>query len=92
MHGRHFTFKSFMSECAVTLVVCGVDGALANKGNPLVMKGAWLQVFLPQLLLTDLEHRITSLLVRVINKQSCYMYTHCCRSVPVRAFCYQKYN
>ncbi len=62
-HGRHFTFKSYISEWAVTCVVCGVEGALATEENPLVANGAWLQVFLSHSLLNNLEHRVTTLLV-----------------------------
>ena len=45
-HGRHFTYKSFTGEQAITLVCCGVQGAFTDEEHPLAAQGPWLQVFI----------------------------------------------
>lgn len=47
MHGRHFTFKSFISHSAITIVAPSVTGTLVSKEKPYVVQGPWLQVLLP---------------------------------------------
>ena len=44
-HGRHFTFKSFTGDSAVTLVSEGVEGSLVSADRPLSAHGPWLQVW-----------------------------------------------
>lgn len=47
MHGRHFTFKSILSNTAITIVAPSVTGTLVSTENPFVVQGPWLQVLLP---------------------------------------------
>lgn len=47
MHGRHFTFKSILSNTAITIVAPSVTGTLVSQENPYVVQGPWLQVLLP---------------------------------------------
>ncbi|KAJ8664546.1 hypothetical protein QAD02_006208 [Eretmocerus hayati] len=46
LHGRHFTYKSIISQSAVTLVAPTVTGTFVSKDRPYVMQGTWLQVLL----------------------------------------------
>ncbi|XP_076295954.1 suppressor of fused [Lasioglossum baleicum] len=48
MHGRHFTFKSILSNTAVTIVAPTVTGTLVSREKPYVVQGPWLQVLLPE--------------------------------------------
>ena len=58
-HGRHFTFKSFAGDVAITFVCAGVQGAFADERHLYAAHGPWLQVFLrPEffdLFLADVE-------------------------------------
>ena len=45
-HGRHFTFKSFAGDVAITFVCAGVQGAFADERHLYAAHGPWLQVFL----------------------------------------------
>ena len=58
-HGRHFTFKSFAGDSAVTFVSEGVEGSLVGVDRPLSAHGPWLQVWVdPQhtdKILADIE-------------------------------------
>lgn len=47
MHGKHFTFKSVVSNSAVTIVAPSVTGTFVSKEKPYVIQGPWLQVLLP---------------------------------------------
>ena len=44
-HSRHFTFKSFTGDSAVTFVSEGVEGSIVNADKPLSAHGPWLQVW-----------------------------------------------
>ena len=61
-HGRHFTFKSFTGDSAVTLVSEGVEGSLVSADRPLSAHGPWLQVWVdPQhtdKMLADIEETL----------------------------------
>ncbi|KAL7299854.1 hypothetical protein TKK_0007186 [Trichogramma kaykai] len=46
MHGRHFTFKSFITNAAITFVASTVSGAIATTENPYVFQSPWLQILL----------------------------------------------
>ncbi|XP_020281845.1 suppressor of fused homolog isoform X2 [Pseudomyrmex gracilis] len=48
MHGRHFTFKSIVSNSAVTIVAPSVTGTFVSKEKPYVVQGPWLQVLLSE--------------------------------------------
>lgn len=48
MHGRHFTFKSILSNYAITIVAPTVTGTLVTRQKPYVVQGPWLQVLLPE--------------------------------------------
>lgn len=58
-HGRHFTFKSFAGDVAITFVCAGVQGTFADERHPYAAHGPWLQVFLGSeffdLFLADVE-------------------------------------
>lgn len=58
-HGRHFTFKSFAGDVAITFVCTGVQGTFADERHPYAAHGPWLQVFLGSeffdLFLADVE-------------------------------------
>jgi len=46
-HGYHFTFKSILSESAVTFVVSAVAGTLVSPDKPFAAQGGqWLQVLI----------------------------------------------
>lgn len=53
-HGRHFTFKSVLSETAITLVASSVTGTLVDVEHPYVAQGAWLQVLITDDLAQDM--------------------------------------
>ena len=46
-HGFHFTFKSILSETAVTFVVSQVSGTLVSPEKPFAAQGGqWLQILI----------------------------------------------
>ncbi|KAK2148100.1 hypothetical protein LSH36_516g01015 [Paralvinella palmiformis] len=45
-HGRHFTFKSVLSDTAITFVSSSVVGSFTDEQNPYAAHGPWLQVLL----------------------------------------------
>ena len=47
-HGRHFTYKSFTGEVAITLVCPGIHGTFADEDHPFAAQGPWLQVFISE--------------------------------------------
>ena len=53
-HGRHFTYKSFAGDLAITLVCPGVQGTFADHDHPFAARGPWLQVFVSEPLATQL--------------------------------------
>lgn len=53
-HGRHFTFKSVLSETVITLVASSVTGTLVDAEHPYVAQGAWLQVLISDDLAQDM--------------------------------------
>lgn len=53
-HGRHFTYKSFSGDLAVTLVCPGVQGTFADHTHPFAARGSWLQMFVSEPLATRL--------------------------------------
>ncbi|XP_018332053.1 suppressor of fused homolog [Agrilus planipennis] len=53
-HGRHFTFKSILTDTVITLVANSVTGTLVNSENPYVVQGPWLQVLIPDDLAQDM--------------------------------------
>ncbi|KAL0269736.1 UNVERIFIED_CONTAM: hypothetical protein PYX00_007371 [Menopon gallinae] len=46
-HGRHFTFKSVLSDTAITFVASAVTGTFVNAEHPYASHGPWLQVLIP---------------------------------------------
>lgn len=44
-HGRHFTFKSIITDSAITLVSSEVTGTSVDDNCPYAACGTWLQVF-----------------------------------------------
>jgi suppressor of fused-like protein len=45
-HGRHFTFKSDLTDSAITLVSTSVVGSIATEQTPFAAHGHWLQILL----------------------------------------------
>ena len=62
MHGRHFTFKSILSNTAITIVAPSVTGTLVTQERPYVVQGPWLQVLLPPALTDRMAYEL-----RVLN-------------------------
>ena len=61
-HGRHFTFLNANSpDHAITLVPPGVTGAMVSSDNPFVSRGPWLQIYLPNDFLEQLERQFSIL-------------------------------
>jgi len=62
LHGRHFTFKSIITESAITLVSRDVTGTSVDENCPYAASGTWLQVLIPDdfmdLLISDLDDLI----------------------------------
>ena len=56
MHGHHFTFKSNVTQTAITLVPPKVTGAIVTEKEPYAVQGDWLQVLIPE----DLAEKIVS--------------------------------
>eukprot|EP00112_Aurelia_sp_Birch-Aquarium-sp1_P009031 Seg2012.8 transcript_id=Seg2012.8/GoldUCD/mRNA.D3Y31 product="Suppressor of fused-like" protein_id=Seg2012.8/GoldUCD/D3Y31 len=58
-HGRHFTFKSIITDSAITLVSSDVTGTSVDEKCPYASCGTWLQVLIPDdfmdLLIRDLD-------------------------------------
>lgn len=58
-HGRHFTFKSIITDSAITLVSSDVTGTSVDENSPYAACGTWLQVLIPDdfmdLLIRDLD-------------------------------------
>uniref|UniRef100_A0A5K3FHF7 SUFU_C domain-containing protein n=1 Tax=Mesocestoides corti TaxID=53468 RepID=A0A5K3FHF7_MESCO len=61
-HGRHFTFLNANSpEHAITLVPPGVTDAMVSPDVPFVSRGPWLQIYLPNDFLEQLERQFSIL-------------------------------
>eukprot|EP00794_Sanderia_malayensis_P005373 gene5373-6045_t len=58
-HGRHFTFKSIITDSAITLVSSDVTGTSVDDNSPYAACGNWLQILIPDdfmdLLMRDLD-------------------------------------
>ncbi|XP_012560454.1 suppressor of fused homolog isoform X1 [Hydra vulgaris] len=58
-HGRHFTFKSVVSDSAITFVTSDVIGSSVNDKSPFAAIQSWLQVLVTddflEILVKDLE-------------------------------------
>lgn len=77
-HGRHFTYKSYTEDLAVTLVGRGVEGAFACDSRPLAAHGHWLQVYLSEDHLQQLEKGVAKLQDKVsTTNRLAAMYTVC---------------
>ena len=57
-HGRHFTFKSTMTETAVTLVSPSVAGAIVDQEHKYAIHGLWLQVLLDEPFIEHLSQQL----------------------------------
>lgn len=58
-HGRHFTFKS--ETLAITFVSESVTGAVVTKKNPYALQGYWMQVLIPNELISEMVGSFESL-------------------------------
>ncbi|XP_072026713.1 suppressor of fused homolog [Amphiura filiformis] len=45
-HGRHFTFKNYDADSAITFVSSQVEGIFVDETHPFKAKGPWLQVLI----------------------------------------------
>ena len=43
-HGRHFTFKNYDGDSAITFVSSQVEGIFVDELHPFKARGPWLQV------------------------------------------------
>jgi suppressor of fused len=48
LHGRHFTFRSVLTDHAITFVSAGVKGTSVSRDRPLAVASNWLQVYLKE--------------------------------------------
>jgi suppressor of fused-like protein len=64
-HGRHFTFKSFSGDVAITFVSSGIEGAFADKEHPLASQGPWLHVYFNN---SDIDTILNDIMI--LNKTS----------------------
>jgi len=54
-HGRHFTFKSILTDIAITFVASTVTGTFVTNSSPFASRGSWLQVLINDTLASQMS-------------------------------------
>ena len=68
LHGRHFTFKSIITDSAITLVSRDVTGTSVDENCPYAACGTWLQVLCEAYFIVRFSFFRSNLVVR------CFVY------------------